>query len=194
MHLLDFILVLVLIPRINKRTDTTYTTKRQPISSDANRDSIDTSVLNPSAANNGLQNVIIAVVCAASAVIIAIVIAVSCLKRKRRSVANDPLQDTPREEQVSQKKDGHDVISVHYEVVPDDNTERGASPMYTSLQTNQQVAEIHLYTGLRESSLLSQETSTYYSVAEQGNYVPGETNTHSDDKTYFNVASNRIHI
>ncbi|KAH3704475.1 hypothetical protein DPMN_079531 [Dreissena polymorpha] len=66
--------------------------------------------------------------------------------------------------------------------------------MYTSLQTNQQVAEIHLYTGLRESSLLSQETSTYYSVAEQGNYVPGETNTHSDDKTYFNVASNRIHI
>ena len=30
--------------------------------------------------------------------------------------------------------EGHDVLSVHYEVVPDDNTERGASPMYTSLQ------------------------------------------------------------
>ncbi|XP_052242084.1 uncharacterized protein LOC127852237 isoform X1 [Dreissena polymorpha] len=156
----------------------------------------DTSVLTPSASNGGFQNVIIPVACALSAVIIviAIVLAVVCVKLKRRSVANAPLQDMPRVEQVSQKEEGHDVISVHYEFVPEDNTERGASTMYTSLQTNQQVAEIHLYTGLRESSLLSKETSTYYSVAEQGNDVPGETNTHSNDKTYYNVAANTIHI
>ncbi|XP_052223730.1 uncharacterized protein LOC127839405 [Dreissena polymorpha] len=157
---------------------------------------MDTSVLTPSASNDGFQIVIIAVACAVSAliIVIAILIAVICVQRKRLSVANAQLQDTPRVEHVSQEEERHDVISVHYEVVPDDNTDRGASPMYTSLQTNQQVAEIHLYTGLRESRPLSQETSTYYSVAEQGNDVPGETNTQSHDKIYYNVASHRIHI
>ncbi|KAH3704478.1 neurogenic locus protein delta-like [Dreissena polymorpha] len=90
----------------NKRTDTTSTTKSQPISNDAHTDRIDTSVLTPRASNDGFQNVIIAVACVVSAVIIAIavVIAVVCVKRKRRSMANVPLPDAPREDQVAEEK------------------------------------------------------------------------------------------
>ncbi|KAH3704470.1 hypothetical protein DPMN_079526 [Dreissena polymorpha] len=93
--------------RINdKPSDTSSTTKSQPIYNEANTDSIDARVLNQSAANDGSQNVIIAVACVVSVVIIviAVVIAVVCMKRKRRSMANVPLQDTPREDQVAQEE------------------------------------------------------------------------------------------
>ncbi|XP_052255455.1 uncharacterized protein LOC127861120 isoform X2 [Dreissena polymorpha] len=90
----------------DKPSDTSSTTKSQPIYNEANTDSIDARVLNQSAANDGSQNVIIAVACVVSVVIIviAVVIAVVCMKRKRRSMANVPLQDTPREDQVAQEE------------------------------------------------------------------------------------------
>ncbi|KAH3794462.1 hypothetical protein DPMN_147995 [Dreissena polymorpha] len=51
---------------------------------------MDTSVLTPSASNDGFQIVIIAVACAVSAliIVIAILIAVICVQRKRLSVAS----------------------------------------------------------------------------------------------------------
>ncbi|KAH3794477.1 hypothetical protein DPMN_148009 [Dreissena polymorpha] len=70
------------------KDDITNTAKRQPISNDAVTHITDHSVLSASDAQDGMQIVIIAVVCSVSVLIIvtAVVIAVVCVKRKRRPV------------------------------------------------------------------------------------------------------------
>ncbi|KAH3785687.1 hypothetical protein DPMN_163781 [Dreissena polymorpha] len=89
--------------------------------------------------------------------VVGVTIASLCIRRKKKEAKKKALQTAQQIEfQPSNRAqvlpdDTHDDNIVQYEVVPDAITKHGATPMYESLQ----MADTHLYSGLREAIPMS---------------------------------------